>query len=214
MISAAGLCGPVVMGARISNGQMVLWSQSENCLRLRFRWRRMPDAIDELINREGGFVDLPNDHGGPTKFGVTQKRLSEWRGHQVTRDDVVELTKDEARMIYAAWYVTPIKRIKHLDPLFRLILDIGVMSGPETAVKMLQREANGFGVMPPLDVDGILGSKTADAVEDLPEGALRQAVVVARVPALVRIVERDPSQLEFLEGWVTRTLTFLPEAGS
>jgi lysozyme family protein len=171
------------------------------------------DAIDALIVREGGFSDHPADAGGSTRWGITQRRLSEWRGQPASRDDVFDLTKEEAREIYVAWYVTPMARIKHLHRLFELMLDIGVLSGPETAIKMLQHEANEF-TTPLLAVDGILGPKTAAAVEALPEAVLRQALVVARIPALVRIVEGDPTQLVFLEGWVTRTLTFLPEAGA
>ena len=30
------------------------------------------DLIDDLIAREGGFVDHPADKGGPTRWGITQ----------------------------------------------------------------------------------------------------------------------------------------------
>ena len=172
----------------------------------------MGDVIDEVIAREGGYVNHPSDLGGPTRWGITQARLTEWRGRTATEEDVFELTKDEARKIYEAWYVEPLSRIKHHMALFELLFDIGVMSGPETAIKMLQREMNAFGVNPPLAVDGILGPKTAAVIDDFPEPALRQALVVSRLTALVRIVERDPKQLAFLEGWVTRTVAFLPGA--
>lgn len=174
----------------------------------------MGDLIDAVIQREGGFSDHPNDRGQSTRWGITQQRLSEWRGQPASRDDVFDLTKEEAREIYAAWYVAPIARIKHRGRLFELVFDIGVMSGPETAIKMLQHEINAFGVEPLLVEDGILGPKTAAAVEELPEASVRQALVVARVPALVRLVEGNPTQLVFLEGWVIRTLAFLPEAGA
>lgn len=172
----------------------------------------MGDVIDEVIKREGGYVNHPADRGGPTRWGITQARLTEWRGRDATEEDVFELTKEEARQIYEAWYVTPLSRIKHHTALFELLFDIAVMSGPETAIKLLQREVNGFEGAPPLVVDGNLGPKTASAVEDLPEPALRQALVVARISTLIHIVERNPTQLAFLEGWITRTLAFLPEA--
>jgi lysozyme family protein len=172
----------------------------------------MADLIDEVIAREGGYVHHPADKGGPTRWGITQARLTEWRGRTVTEEDVFELTKEEARNIYEAWYVAPLSRIKHHAALFELLFDIGVMSGPETAIKMLQREMNAFGVTPPLAVDGILGPKTAAVIDNFPEPALRQAIVVTRITALVRMVERDPTQLAFLEGWITRTVTFLPGA--
>ena len=30
------------------------------------------ELIDELIEREGGYVNHPADRGGPTKFGITE----------------------------------------------------------------------------------------------------------------------------------------------
>ena len=34
--------------------------------------------IKEIIRREGGYVNHPNDRGGPTKYGVTHKTLSRY----------------------------------------------------------------------------------------------------------------------------------------
>ena len=30
------------------------------------------ELIDELIEREGGYVNHPSDRGGPTRFGITE----------------------------------------------------------------------------------------------------------------------------------------------
>ena len=30
------------------------------------------ELIDELIEREGGFVSHPADRGGPTRYGITE----------------------------------------------------------------------------------------------------------------------------------------------
>jgi len=38
------------------------------------------NVIYDLIEREGGFSNHPADKGGPTKYGITQQTLSEWRG--------------------------------------------------------------------------------------------------------------------------------------
>jgi hypothetical protein len=70
---------------------------------------KTPDEmIDDILAREGGFVNHPADRGGPTNFGVTQATLASWRGREATIDDVRSLTIDEARDIYRTkYYVGP-----------------------------------------------------------------------------------------------------------
>lgn len=167
------------------------------------------DVIDELIIREGGFVDNPDDRGGPTKHGITQARLSDWRGRPVSVDEVRELSWDEARSIYLKMYATGLALIQHHEDLYRFVLDVSVLSGPGTAGRLVQSTLNDMYANIP--VDGVIGPKTAAAIEDTHIPRLIQNMIVARIPALVRIVEGNASQLQFLEGWVTRTLAFLPE---
>ena len=33
--------------------------------------RSIEQMIDDVIRREGGYVDHPRDRGGPTNFGIT-----------------------------------------------------------------------------------------------------------------------------------------------
>jgi lysozyme family protein len=169
------------------------------------------DAIDALIEREQGFVNNPNDRGGPTKYGITQATLAKWRGQAVTVDDVRALEKREARAIYEKRYLTGphIDRIPH--PLLReLVLDIGVLSGPATAIRLLQQcllDEHGQA----LTADGVIGPTTLHALWGRDEPDIIQIKLVRqRVIQLVNVVQEDPTQLEFLEGWVTRTLDWLP----
>ena len=71
--------------------------------------RSVTDIADEIIAREGGFVDDPADPGGATNFGVTihtMRRL----GLDLDRDgdvdvtDVRRLTKRQARDIFVDHY--------------------------------------------------------------------------------------------------------------
>ena len=124
----------------------------------------MTDAIDDIIRVEGGYVNDPVDKGGPTKYGITQKTLSQYLGRQASIDDVKNLTKETAREIYERHYLTG-PRINTLpSPIKEQILDIGVNSGPKTAIKMLQRVLNaaGFG---PVTVDGVIGPMTRKVTE-------------------------------------------------
>ena len=171
--------------------------------------------IMKILEREGGFIDHPADRGGPTKFGITQDTLGLWRGKPVSVQDVAEMQAPEAIAIYLARYVDPIKRLEFMPEVFALVLDISVMSGPSTAVRLLQTTVNKLkeaaNTSNPIAVDGIVGPETVMAVVKLAPSRVVQAMVKNRLIALVRIVQRDSSQLVFLEGWLSRTLTFLPE---
>jgi lysozyme family protein len=97
--------------------------------------------IDDIIRREGGFVNHPNDRGGPTKYGITAKTLGSWRqlGRVATRSEVAALIKAEAREIYRQRYIVApgFDAITHAA-LQALLVDAGVHSGPRRAVRWLQ----------------------------------------------------------------------------
>jgi lysozyme family protein len=168
-------------------------------------------AISEVIERESGFIDHPADRGGPTKYGITLSTLRQWRGTPVTVEDIAALTIAEAKEIYTAHYAKPLMRLEFVPEVFRLLLDIAVLSGPGTAVRTLQTVLNENAGANYLVVDGVLGEKTVMAVARKSPPLVVQALAKARCRALVQIVERDASQLAFLEGWIMRTLSFLPE---
>ena len=58
--------------------------------------------LDEIIRREGGYVNHPADRGGPTNFGITAQTLGSWRklGRPATTAEVRALTEAEARAVY------------------------------------------------------------------------------------------------------------------
>ena len=53
-------------------------------------------ALDLVLRHEGGYVDHPRDPGGATNRGITIATLSIWRGKQVTKQDVRDLSLAEA----------------------------------------------------------------------------------------------------------------------
>ena len=56
--------------------------------------------IDEILVKEGGYVNHPADRGGPTNFGITQKTLSRYLEVAVTAEMVKALDVETARDIY------------------------------------------------------------------------------------------------------------------
>lgn len=176
------------------------------------RIERTERVIDAVIRRESRrFTNRPADRGGPTKFGITGATLRAWRRKTggfvpkrgaATSEAVRALQEPEARAIYRDRYVARpgFDRIKD-DDLFALAVDTGVLHGPWRAVKWLQR---GLGTVE----DGIVGPKTLRAAGRRPRDA-RKAIIAARFASYGRTVNRDPSQLTFINGWIARTNEFL-----
>lgn len=163
------------------------------------------DILDEVIAREGGFVDHPADRGGPTKYGITAATLAAWRGQAVTAADVKALTEQEARAIYEARYIREPGFDRIPEPRLRAhLVDIAVHMGPRRAKLLLQRA---LGVAE----DGVIGRQTMAALSGLTAEQLRARLVAHRVRRLARIVAGDPSQVAFLEGWMNRATSFLLE---
>ena len=110
---------------------------------------------------EGGYVNHPDDPGGPTNMGVTQRTYNAWRrstGHSGHKS-VKHITRDEADNIFVYQYFRPIWFDKLPSGLDYAMADFSVNSGPKRAVKFLQRILK-------VKVDGIMGLHTLAAIND------------------------------------------------
>jgi lysozyme family protein len=161
------------------------------------------EIIDAILIREGGYVDHPNDRGGPTNFGVTQATLAEWRGRPVTADDVRNLTVGEARELYRDRYIVKPGFLAIENQQVRAhAVDCAVNHGPVNAVKMLQLAAHVF-------ADGHLGPQTRAAVNRMTAAALYRRLCAERAKFYGQIITRDPSQSVFAAGWMARLAEFI-----
>ncbi|EMW8467373.1 hypothetical protein AAFS76_003652, partial [Acinetobacter baumannii] len=125
--------------------------------------------IDDLIKREGGYVNNPNDRGGATNYGITEAvaRVNGWKGPM--RDLPLDLAKQIYKQQY--WINPRFDQVNTLSPLIaEELLDTGVNCGVAFAKPLLQRALNllnnqGKGGWPDLAVDGIYGSATLGALK-------------------------------------------------
>ena len=168
--------------------------------------------IDDLIEREGGYVNHPADRGGPTNMGITIGTLSAWLGRRATIDEVRNLTRAEAESIYRQryWSGPGFDRLPIDQRVVVNAFDAGVMSGPSRAVRWLQEVLRDFGGV--LDVDGAIGPETlrvALQVQDrVGVRALNNAYCDRRQAFYDQIIQRDPSQARFRNGWRNRVNRF------
>ncbi len=161
--------------------------------------------LDEIIRREGGYVNHPADRGGPTKYGITAETFGSWRklGRPATADEVQALTETEARAIYRQMYIIApgFKYITH-PALLHLLVDSAVHSGPKRAVQWLQ---TALGVA----ADGVIGPKTRAALAQADQGVLYGKVLGQRLRYIGRLITRDPKQSAFAAGWMNRIAEFV-----
>lgn len=171
--------------------------------------RGVDELLDEVIAREGGFVHHPADRGGPTKFGITQRTLSEWLGRPATVDEVRQLDEETAREIYVARYLAG-PRIDTLPPeIVGQVFDMAVNHGPRRAVRILQEVLGLAGWA--VDVDGVIGPQTrraAFAAQAEMGPFLTNAIADQRANFYRRLVAADRSQRVFLRGWLRRAEAF------
>ena len=174
--------------------------------------KKVDDLITDVIRREGGYVNHPADKGGPTKYGITHKTLTAWRGRAVGADDVRALTEDEAREIYAALYFIRQKLSRLPAYVQGQVFDIAANLGPKRAVILFQQTLNRLG-LGPVTVDGLIGPQTINAVYSSTIYAernpiLSNALVDARIAFYRGLVAADPTQQVFLKGWLRRAEEF------
>lgn len=162
------------------------------------------DIITDVMKAEGWdtYTNRPNDRGGPTKWGITLKAWTDWRGREVTADDVKEITEPQAREFYESEYVLA-PRFNHLpDLLAPMVIDCGVNHGPSRASKWVQ-EAVGA------TVDGAIGPMTLASVNASNPIATYLKVSSLRISFYGKLVTDDPTQAEFAHGWNNRAAKWL-----
>jgi lysozyme family protein len=142
----------------------------------------MSDSFDhflpQLLQREGGatYTNRAADRGGPTKYGVTARKLGEYRrlGRPATADEVRQLTEGEARALYRAefWAGPGFDRVATVSArIAEELLDTGVNMGAGVPGRWLQQSLNACNRRgrdwPDIEVDGQLGERTLSALRSL-----------------------------------------------
>jgi lysozyme family protein len=111
-----------------------------------------------LLIHEGGFVNNPNDPGGATNKGITQRVYDGYRRKKSLPLQSVALMSDvECWEIYEEQYWNPIIGDELPSGLDYALYDFAVNSGPSRAVRFLQEILG-------VTVDGIMGNATLGAI--------------------------------------------------
>jgi lysozyme family protein/LysM repeat protein len=163
----------------------------------------------KVFDREGGKSTKSKDraHQGEVKMtnlGVTPMAMKDHLKKEgvaqptpdMIRERLSKLTTETAIPIYAAGYWNAdYQRLG--QKLSFLVFDWGVNSGPSTAIMQLQKTLG-------LKQDGVIGKETLREIEKYPEHQICALYMTRRKEFYLSLVEKDPEQQEFLNGWLNR----------
>ncbi|KEJ89487.1 holin-associated N-acetylmuramidase [Sulfitobacter donghicola] len=179
------------------------------------------EIAQEIVAREGGYVNDPDDPGGATNFGVTIHTMRRLgldldKDGQITPADVRRLTRAQAVEIFLEHYYTRPLIAELPQSLQPSVFDMYVNAGGN-AVKILQRLLVEMGHS--LSVDGVLGPQSLGVVREADRqasGYLVDAYGIARRNYYFRLADRRRASRKYARtraggkgGWIKRAEEFM-----
>lgn len=175
----------------------------------------------EIVAREGGYVNDPDDPGGATNFGVT---LSTLRGLGIDRDgngrvdlaDLRALSRADAAAIFIEHYFRKPRLAELPGQVQASVFDMQVNAGTN-AVRVLQRLLTRMGFA--VSDDGVVGPKTIAAArqaEQVARDYLADAYGIARRNYYYALADARPASRKYARsqsggkgGWIIRAEEFI-----
>lgn len=168
--------------------------------------------IEELLKKEGGYVNDSRDSGGATKYGITEAvaRAAGWQW------PMNRFPLSFAKDIYKAkyWDALRLDEVQNLCPALCLKLaDIGVNMGTGQAGTFLQRLLNSLNnegkLYPDIKVDGSVGPATIGTLKKYltvraqhGETVMVKALNCLQGAFYITLAERRQKDEAFLYGWL------------
>lgn len=160
-------------------------------------------AFDILMGHEKGYVNDPDDTGGPTNRGITLKTLAEYYGRPCSVEILKVMTIEDAAAVYQKlyWDRLGLDQIKS-DVLAVVLFDQGVLTGVSTTLARLQKVLG-------VEADGKPGPTTVAAANREDGELLAFRFIRASIHGYAKIVAANPSQAKFFGGWSDRLFSLL-----
>lgn len=175
----------------------------------------------EIVAREGGYVNDPEDPGGPTNYGVTVHTMRRLgldlnQDGRVDAGDVRVLTRAHAISIFVEHYFRAPRIDRLPEALHPSVFDMYVNAGAN-AVKILQRLFVEMRI--DVAVDGVIGPRTIAAAKQAYAAApdhLVDAYGIARRNYYYDLAKRRPASRKYARsrdggkgGWIKRAEAFI-----
>ena len=179
------------------------------------------EVAAQIVAREGGYVNDPDDPGGATNYGVTIGTMKSLgldlnKDGRVDANDVKMLTRAQAQQIFVEHYFRR-PRLAELPPVVQAsVFDMYVNAGAN-AVKILQRLVARMGFA--ASADGVIGPRTLAAAHDAAAAApdhFADAYGIARRNYYYSLADQRPASRKYARskaggkgGWITRAEEFI-----
>lgn len=156
-------------------------------------------ALPLILIFEGLYSDRKNDYGGRTMKGVTQKEYDSYRMKKGLVSQHVKLISDEeVRDIYYINYWLS-SQCNNMPPKVSIcVFDSSVNCGQGRSIKFLQKAVGA-------KVGVVIGPETLIELKNFAEDAITKSFLDNKEQYYKNIVTSNPTQQEFLAGWLRRT---------
>ncbi len=168
-------------------------------------------ALQLVLQNEGGYVNDPNDPGGETYKGVSRKMNSNWIGWTL-----IDLQKKqpnfsanlanntelnaEIEQFYKVGYWDTVKGADITEQrVANCIFDFGVNAGVGTSVILAQKVTG-------VNEDGVMSPDSVSAVNNMDPDQFIAYFTLAKIARFINIVERRPLSKKYFYGWIRRAL--------
>jgi lysozyme family protein len=163
------------------------------------------DALKFVLAWEGGYTNHPDDLGGPTNKGITQKRYSEYsEKYFKPKQSVGKILDSEVKQIYKEYYWEPVRSKYLAAPLGLVLFDTSVNFGPAGAIRRLQKSLN-------LTVTGKWTQEISDVIHTCDATAVALKICNLRKAWRFYRSNKNPKQKVFLKGWLNRDNALINE---
>lgn len=150
-------------------------------------------TLAQILKHEGGYVNHPQDPGGRTNLGVTQRVWEEWTGKPATEADMRALTPEMVAPLYKKRYWDAVRGDDLPSGVDLCVVDLAVNAGVGRASKMLQQTVG-------VTADGQIGPKTLEAVLKMPADDVIEKFCDLRE----EFYKSLPTFATFGKGWMRR----------
>lgn len=177
----------------------------------------------QVYPNEGGYADHPNDRGGKTMYGVTERTARDFGYHGQMRDFPKHCSAAKpicADLVYTTRYIDKpgYRPMAGIEPaVFFELVDSAVLHGPGRPSMWFQASINTL-CSARLGVDGKVGPATIRAYQACQQTQgdvnlclkMLETLDATQKRFFDRIVANNPSQRVFYRGWVNRRVGNVP----